>query len=159
MKKIYAAIVRVVSTIAFPFTGLILHGSQRVRVLMRYQDSILLQRTSVGNQKWGLPGGGKEKHESLLEAAQREVKEEVGIELDSTKLKLIGEKSIAAKGGWPVVHVTFFEANLSKKVAPKITRPLEILEARWWGVNSLPKSRSDSVGLVLALSKADVDAE
>jgi 8-oxo-dGTP pyrophosphatase MutT (NUDIX family) len=40
---------------------------------------------------WHIPGGGVEPGESLAEAAIREAKEEVGLELDKSQLQLIDE--------------------------------------------------------------------
>ena len=86
MKNIYAKLIRVVTFFGFPVSGMLLHNSKRVRVLIQFEDQILLQRTSVGHQKWSVPGGGVEKNENPMAAAIRETWEEVGIILTEDQL-------------------------------------------------------------------------
>jgi ADP-ribose pyrophosphatase YjhB (NUDIX family) len=53
----------------------------RVSALLRWQDQILLCRhEKPGKEYWLLPGGGVDSGESLVDALQRELLEEVGLE-------------------------------------------------------------------------------
>ncbi len=61
---------------------LILPGS--VVLIFNEQGQLLLQHRYDGS--WGLPGGLMEMGESLEETAQREVKEEVGLEIKELEL-------------------------------------------------------------------------
>jgi len=52
----------------------------RVSALLRWQDRILLCRhEKPGKEYWLLPGGGVDSGESLVDALQRELSEEVGL--------------------------------------------------------------------------------
>jgi ADP-ribose pyrophosphatase YjhB (NUDIX family) len=84
----------------------------RVSALLRWQDRILLCRhEKPGKEYWLLPGGGVDSGESLVDALQRELTEEVGL---SDELPLEGpvaivdsispQRSFAAKH---VVHIIF----------------------------------------------------
>ena len=59
-----------------------MHAEPRVRVsaILRWQRGILLCRHQKrGHDAWLLPGGGVHSGESLIEALEREMREEVGI--------------------------------------------------------------------------------
>jgi 8-oxo-dGTP diphosphatase len=84
----------------------------RVSALLRWQDRILLCRhEKPGKEYWLLPGGGVDSGESLVDALQRELLEEVGLE-DELPLEgpiaivdsIAPQRSFAAKH---VVHIIF----------------------------------------------------
>ena len=86
----------------------------RVAALLRWHDRILLNRHTKGmSERWLLPGGGVNLGESLLEALQRELAEEVGIVELGDELPVEGPVAIVdsiSPGGWPprhVVHIVF----------------------------------------------------
>ena len=141
---------RMIHKIAYPFLALLLHNSRRVRVIVTANNHILLQRSSLGSQKWSLPGGGVEKSESLKAAAVRETYEEAGIKISPPQLKYLGET--ASQKRWPSVTMNFFKVELKDQIIPKISRPLEILEVRWFKLGELPSDRSLTVDVGLDLS-------
>ena len=153
MMRIKAALIRSLYILAYPVLGLILHNSHRVRVLIMVGDEILLQRTSVGDQKWSVPGGGIEKNESEEAAAIRETKEEVGVTINKNDLKKIGWQRVPYKKGWPYLNLTFFQVSLAVKPHISVTRPLEILEADWFSKDNLPKKHSKFLDIALSLLK------
>jgi ADP-ribose pyrophosphatase YjhB (NUDIX family) len=84
----------------------------RVSALLRWEDRILLCRhEKPGKEYWLLPGGGVNAGESLADALQRELGEEVGVE-DEIPLEgpvaivdsIAPARSFAAKH---VVHIIF----------------------------------------------------
>ena len=97
----------------------------RVSALLRWEDRILLCRhEKPGKEYWLLPGGGVNGGESLADALQRELLEEVGID---EELPLEGpiaiadsiapERSFAAKH---VVHI-IFSGDLSGRSLERVT--------------------------------------
>lgn len=60
-----------------------------VNCIIQFGNKILFIRHSYGSKKWTIPGGGVERKETFEEAARREVKEEVDIDLNN--IKKIGE--------------------------------------------------------------------
>jgi ADP-ribose pyrophosphatase YjhB (NUDIX family) len=91
----------------------------RVSLLLRWHDRVLLCRQEKpGKEYWLLPGGGVEGGETLQEALQRELGEELGL-WDSLQLEgpIAVAESIApdwTPGDRHVVHV-IFGADLSNR--------------------------------------------
>ncbi len=59
--------------------------------------------------KWALPGGFSRDNESLFEAAQRELKEETGVDADARHLEYLGVYSKPGRDprGWIISHAFF----------------------------------------------------
>ncbi|MEL6717858.1 MAG: NUDIX domain-containing protein [Bacteroidota bacterium] len=64
----------------------LIHPAARILVENDKGEFLFIRRTDNGN--WGLPAGGLEENETVLECAKREVLEETGIEL--LDLEVIG---------------------------------------------------------------------
>jgi 8-oxo-dGTP diphosphatase len=78
----------------------------RVSALLRWRDGILLCRhDKKGREVWLLPGGGVHSGETLLDAIEREIREEVGIEPPPLEGPLAIVDSIAPKGTLVTKHV------------------------------------------------------
>ena len=96
------------------------------------QGRLLLVRHSYGPQGWALPGGGMGRKEDALEAARREVAEEVGCVLEGARvLECIAEEI----SGSP--HTAWLVAGKTRD-HPRPDRR-EIVEARFFPVHSLPE--------------------
>lgn len=136
-----------------PLSGLMLHNSKRVRVLVVAEGKTLLQRSSFGHQKWSIPGGGIDKGETSVDAAKRELGEEVGIVVPGSQLKVLGELRLPVNKRWPMLNLTFFVVEFKKTQEPQITRRYEILDARWFQLENLPEDCSKTVHQALKLWK------
>lgn len=103
-----------------------------VKCVIAFNNQILLIKNSYGYSSWTFPGGGVKKGEVIEEAIKREVKEEVGIRLNS------------------VEHIGKFHTNISFKedtvfcFASQVDSDffeidnIEIAEAKWFPVSEMP---------------------
>lgn len=76
---------------------------------------------------WEAPGGGVQAGETSLEAVLREVKEELGLEVDPKQVKLISSERREAD------HIFYdvFLLRAAKKLSELTLDPDEVAEARW----------------------------
>ena len=103
----------------------------RVSALLRRGDRILLCRhEKLGRQYWLLPGGGVNGGETLVQALQRELTEELGIEED---LPLEG----------PIALVE----SISPADAPSTRHVVHIIFAGYLGERSLEALRSEDAAV------------
>lgn len=58
------------------------------------QDRVLLIRHAGSSEKWGHPGGGHEPGETMEKTAQREVREETGVECELVDVNYARRKTI-----------------------------------------------------------------
>lgn len=138
MKSLHLFIMRWLYRLSWPLSGLFLHNSHRVRVALRSGNKILLVKTSLGPQKWELPGGGVKRSESARAALSREVQEEVGITIDPLLLILLGREHISDNRlGWPKKDIEMYSYEVGSREFT-VKRPLEICDARWFDMSSLP---------------------
>jgi 8-oxo-dGTP diphosphatase len=114
----------------------------RVSALLRWQDRILLCRQEKpGKEYWLLPGGGVGGGESLTEALQRELAEELSIADDlHFEGPIAVADSIAPKwkpGEKHVVHIIFGVDLSSRSLEDVETRDAAIRGARLFSLDEL----------------------
>ncbi len=81
--------------------------------LAYFKDKKMLQvRTNKQDQVFYTLGGKYEEGESDLECLKREVKEEVGCEIDEASLKFLKEFEDEAHGGQNMLHVRLYTGKL-----------------------------------------------
>jgi len=108
---------------------------------------ILLGKGGVYKDTWIVPGGGIEENETKLEAAIRETKEEVGIDISSFDVKKLdfvlkgeSEKILRDSGEKVLVKMTFYNF-LVKANQPahsiKITETDDLREVTWHSLKDL----------------------
>lgn len=97
---------------------------------------VLLVRHSYGKQNWDLPGGKAEPKESAQETAQREVREEIGLEVEIGALT-----GIYYDPAYDMHHFAF-RAFGGTGQEPAPSSP-EILECGYFSVEELPRPMSD----------------
>ena len=104
-------------------------------------DQILLMKRS-DNEHWGLPGGYVEPGESVQSAAQREVREETGYEIEVGRL--VGVYSdprmqVIDYGGGRRVHAINLCFEAVAGAQRELETPDETLELGFFAVDALPE--------------------
>lgn len=105
----------------------------RVRVVLVKDKQILLVK-HLGKDYWNIPSGKVERGESLLVAAHRELKEELGIK-NASMIRTLGIYRHKTNTRRDVVYV--FVMSVSKKT-PLILE-WELVDARWFSLGYLPQ--------------------
>ena len=101
-------------------------GEPRIRVsaILRWHGRVLLCRHEKGGREvWLLPGGGVKAGESLVDALDRELAEEVGVDPPSVEGPVALVDSIAPERSLRAKHVVhiIFAADLSGRSLERVT--------------------------------------
>ena len=114
-----------------------------VKCIVSNGDALVLVRHAYGNHAWELPGGGIKRGERPLDAARREMAEELGIETDDWRS--LGE-------AWATVYhrrdtLYCFQAEVrSRELSVELA---ELADARWFPRDELPPDLGKYVRRVL----------
>lgn len=106
----------------------------RARVLIVHEGEFLAVKAKFGDSRWHLPGGGVKKGETLKAAAIREVKEELGIDLNEGNLTVLRPYGLYRNQGI-FYRGEVFLAKLGYKKKEFSENP-EILTAAWLPIDS-----------------------
>ncbi len=115
-----------------------------VKCVLTDGDKVLLVRHSYGRSEWDLPGGGIKRRERPLDAARREMEEELGIQTDGWHS--LGE-------AWATIYhrrdtLYCFRAEVS---SPELSVDrAELADARWFPRGDLPPDLGKYVRRLLA---------
>ncbi len=101
-------------------------------IVYRDDGKILLVRSRFSRQEWALSGGGVNRNESYEQAAVREVLEEIGLKIHN--MRYLGKAN--SHESYAKFSVQVFAAHASNC---DIKCNFEIMEARWFNMNYLPK--------------------
>lgn len=113
--------------------GVMLFKGGKVLLGQRHSDPKKADSELHGEGTWTMPGGKLEFGESFEDGARREVLEETGILLRQAKVICVNnDKNEFAH----FITVGLFSDSFSGK--PKVMEPDEIVEWRWFGLDSLP---------------------
>lgn len=105
--------------------------------LLRPEYIVLLQRHNTGfeDDNYGVPAGHLEPGESIIHAAIRECREEVGVELDRSNLRAIGVTHYTSPTG---DGVDFFFTATQWQGVP--TACAECSAVEWYRLDALPSN-------------------
>lgn len=107
-----------------------------VRVLLLRNNKVLLVQHRYGDL-WVLPGGGMKRNDDIFDAAQKEAREEVSIEIDSFECEL-GVYSNTQSGKDDTVRVVVAKKWREYEWKPNI----EIKKREWFNLDFLPETTS-----------------
>ena len=108
--------------------------------LILWDGSLLLVKRGAqpGFGKWSIPGGLVEVGENVKDAMMREVKEEVGFDVEAVKLTDVVDTITLDNNGRVQYH--FVVVNfLARIVGGELKTATDILEARWVPVEEVEK--------------------
>lgn len=117
-------------------------------VVEREDGAILLVR-QVYRTRWGLPGGLLKRREDPVDAARREVLEEVGVDID-----LAGEPAPVVEAGPQRVDLIYRARLAEPHGAPPTPRSPEIVECRWFARSDLPELQHETAAALVALARS-----
>lgn len=139
MRYLWIKLGRLLFWLSWPLLYVYLLRGMRTRVLIVCGSDILAVKGWLGSGKWLLPGGGLHRHEDPLLGAIREVREEVGLDLTSNHLTLLGVMTTRQSGLSSKCYN--FVVEITTK-APLKLQKFEILAARWLPIDQLPDSET-----------------
>lgn len=118
------------------FPGLIVYlkRSERTRIVIACEQKIVVVKGWLGAGKWVLPGGGLHTGETPLSGLLREVAEETGLRLESTRVKFLFREVYRYHGIRFPCHYYFVEVL---EAAPLHAQFLEIVDIAWVAKNQL----------------------
>lgn len=117
-------------------------------IIERPDGALLLVRNSY-RKGWGFPGGFLKRGEAPADAARRETREEVGVDVViDPNPKVVVE---AAMRRVDVIFTGHAEASADPR-----PRSLEILEARWFLPTDLPDLQAEAVSAMIELGRAQL---
>ena len=115
--------------------GVMILKDNKVLLGKRHSDPNKADSELHGEGSWTMPGGKLHFKENLEEAAQREVFEETGAEINQENLKLVSVTDDIVKDAH-FVTIGFLYENLEGE--PKVMEPDEIIEWKWFELDNLP---------------------
>jgi len=116
--------------------GIMMSKNNKILLGKRHNDPEKADSELHGESSWTMPGGKLHFGETLKDAAQREVLEETGININQENLKLISLADDIIEDAH-FVTIGFFYENPEEE--PKVMEPDEIIEWQWFDLNNLPK--------------------
>ena len=112
--------------------------SVRARLLITDGKQVLLVKGRwkiwFDDDQWALPGGGTHHGEAPIEAAVRELREELGLRVSTKRLRLLAKEVVRERGLRYQAH--FFVVQIPANTPLKL-QASEIAEAQWLDASTL----------------------
>lgn len=131
MKWLWQRIGTMLFWLSWPAQWVYLRIGHRTRVLIIAEGQVLFIKGWIGEGKWGLPGGGVHYKEDRRVGAVREVREEIGVQLEPEQLHKLATVTVRHRG--LKFACTSYYVELPKKPSIKHRRS-EIIDSQWFPV-------------------------
>lgn len=115
--------------------GIMLLKGSKVLLGKRHSDPTKADSDLHGEGTWTMPGGKLHFGESFEDGVYREVREETGIEVDKSSLKLISVSNDRVLDAHYVTVGFICESFIGE---PQVKEPDEIVEWHWFPLDALP---------------------
>lgn len=117
----------------------LLHNEVAIFVINSHQQ-VLLQKRSANKRfdpnKWALCAGHVDYHESLIDAAKREVKEEIGLDLVDSDLHSFGEKDFIIRNSNSHVN-HYYYIIVNRNAEEFVIQKEELSEVKWFDIDQV----------------------
>jgi ADP-ribose pyrophosphatase YjhB (NUDIX family) len=120
-------------------------------IIERADGRVLFIRHVYRNRaRWGVPGGLLQRGEDAADGARREVREEVGLEVE-----LVGEPTVNVDATPRRVDI-IYRARPRRDAEADQVKPssVEVLEARWFAPTELPELQFETAEAMQLLARA-----
>ncbi len=151
MWRMYYAVLCFISPLAqnaFRLFNAITHQQRAKIILVDEDNKLLLVQNALGDRCWTLPGGGIEEGESAIEAAIREVYEELSIVLDAEDCRRIGMVHVTKNSYDAQIIACCLNSAQKRQIWP---HKLEIYAVEWHSASKLPQATQPIVAEAYAL--------
>jgi ADP-ribose pyrophosphatase YjhB (NUDIX family) len=118
-------------------------------IIERADGRVLLIR-HLYRKRWGVPGGLLQRHETPNDAARREVREEVDLDVE-----LVGEPAVNVDADPRRIDIVYRARPVNDTDADRV-RPasVEVLEARWFLPTEFPELQFETAQAIQTLARA-----
>jgi 8-oxo-dGTP pyrophosphatase MutT (NUDIX family) len=117
-------------------------------VIERADGAVLLVRQAY-RERWGVPGGLLNRGEDAPAGARREVREEVGIDVE-----LLGEPAVVVEPAPQRIDIVFRARPVGEVPVEATPTSPEIVEARWFAPDDLPELQHETSAALVALARS-----
>ena len=109
-----------------------------VGVVVWYGDRVLLIQRNKAPRRghWSLPGGAQQLGETVAEAARREVKEEVALDVTLGEIVATADLIERDRDGRIRYHYTLIDF-VAEAASPMLQPGTDAAEARWFGIGEI----------------------
>jgi 8-oxo-dGTP diphosphatase len=118
------------------YVGIILKHGNRVLLIKRCNSD-------WASERWNFPGGLLEEHETLLQAAIRETKEETGVTVDQKDFTLVHVLHVQAGGSNTRTIIGFYFMAEQWDGTPINNEPDKHSDIGWFDVDNFPATATE----------------